>query len=615
MRYGLNSSLNYGDSWRRKGILYLLIFSVLIFAVLSFRFFQLQVLWHSKFAQLSEENRIRVKRLYPLRGIIYDRNHRIIADNRPSYRIFLIPENIKNLEPTLRWIKETLNLDPQIIKEKLNKHLKKNFAFVPLEILKDAPYELVSRIEVNKYLHPEFDVGVVPLRNYICGETCIHFTGYVGEITPRELKYFKGFGYRMGDYIGKSGIELSFEKFLRGKEGAKYVEIDASGRELRVLKEIPPGQINSIITTINLDLQEYSYSLMKGKAGVILIMNVMTGEILVWISSPSFDPNNFLPAIKYEEWNELRNSPEHPLMNRVIQGLYAPGSTFKVVTALAGLISGKLNPEDTVHCKGYFRLGRRIFRDWKKSGHGRVNLTDAIKVSCDVYFYNLSLLVGPWKMYEVATSLGLGQFSNIEIPGEKVGLIPNPMWKEKVVGEKWSPGETVIMGIGQGYILINPLQLALLYSAVSTGGRVPHPFIVKEVRNYKNKILYKRKPEILREVDIKKEYRDLIMRGLYEVVNVKGGTGRRARSKIIEIAGKTGTAQVVALNKNDNNKEVPAHLKDHAWFVGIAPYEKPEIVTVVLVEHGESGGLTAAPIARKVIEKYLELKQSQNIYP
>ncbi len=594
----------------RRRIIYLTVLVFCVFAGVTFRFFYLQIIQNPRFKALSEENRIKTKRLFPIRGLIYDRHLRPIADNQPLYKVLIRPEYIKNEKETALWLEKNLNISQKDFETKLTNHLKVNPPFVPLVLLEDATFDQVSRVETSKFAHPELEVAVVPVRHYPYSSAFAHVLGYVGEITHDELKLYKRYGYRIGDFVGKAGIELAFEKNLHGREGALFVEIDATGRELRVVKEIPPVQGDSVITTLDLQLQLYADKLMKSKSGAFVVINPHSGEILAAGSYPSFDSNIPARPRLRRQWLKLSRSPLHPLLNRLIQGLYAPGSTFKPVVALAGLAEKIIDPQETLVCRGRYRIVRRWFRDWKRWGHGTVDMIRALAVSCDVYFYHLGLLVGPWEIFKYAKLLGFGETTGIEIPGEKTGFVPSPSWKEKVIGEGWTAGETAVLSIGQGYILVTPLQMALAYAALVTGGHIPHPYIVSDIISPDGKKIWHREPEILRDVNIQPDALEILKEGLFEAVNARNGTGIRARSRIIHIAGKTGTAQVIASQKDE--KEIPEHLRDHAWFIGMAPAEDPEIVVAVIVEHGGSGGKTAAPIARAIIEKYFSIRSGES---
>jgi penicillin-binding protein 2 len=425
--------------------------------------------------------------------------------------------------------------------------------------------------------------------------------------------------YQLGDMVGKDGLESIFEPTLHGTKGYKEVEVDVSGRELKTLRKFPPGSGNNIITTLDVRLQKELEELMKGTPenpviGSVVMMKVQTGEILAMASKPSVDGNLFSTAISTKTWKNLINDPWHPMQNRSIQGLYPPGSTYKIVTAFAGLAEGAITPETTVYCPGHFRLGRGRYRCWKRNGHGTVNLQDALIQSCDVYFYTLGNTIGIDTLERYAKKLGLGTSTGVNLIGEKSGLIPSTQWKLRARKEPWLAGETISASIGQGYNLVTPIQQASMIATIANGGIRLQPYLVKRVEGQNGHVKKEFFPKILEKVDIQPEHLDAIRSALREVVNGKRGTGRRARMKDVIVSGKTGTAQVVKLSVTEvgDEDEIPFRFRDHAWFVAFAPFDKPEVAVSVIIEHGGHGGASAAPVAGKILQAYFKYYPLKN---
>jgi penicillin-binding protein 2 len=434
-----------------------------------------------------------------------------------------------------------------------------------------------------------------------------HVLGYMGEIGSKDLKELKTQGYTLGDEIGKIGLEQRWENFLRGHSGGQQVEVDALGRRTRVLHEVPDVPGYTVRLTLDRELQETAFAALQGKEGTVVALDVNSGAVLAMVSTPAFDPNVFARGVKAEEWRALIKDQLRPLNNRATQGQYPPGSTFKIIMTIAGLEEGVIQPEIPISDPGFYFFGNRQFRDWKKGGHGAVDLHRAIVESCDVYFYQLGPRIGIDKIAKWARALGLGERSGITLEGEMGGTIPDTAWKRKRFRQPWFPGETVSIAIGQGYLTVTPLQQAIMMATVANGGTVYRPWIVRSVESVTGAVIRQYGPEKIRSIEFKPDTLERLRTGLADVVKLPSGTGGAARSNMVAIAGKTGTAQVVEMKGGYIKSEQLAYFnRDHAWFVSYAPVENPQIAVAVLVEHGGHGGSAAAPMAKKVIEKFIE---------
>jgi len=587
---------------------YLVFAAVVVFLIIFVRLWYLQVIKEHEFRLLSENNRIRLRKISAVRGMIMDRKGRILADNRPSFNVMVMPEDVDDLQGLTKRLSRFLHLSASKIEGKIRDRNRPPFQ--PIKIKGDISWREMSLLKTNRLDLPGVQISIEPIRTYPHGKVAAHILGYVGEIDKEELKSKKG--YKMGDCVGKCGVEWAWEGHLRGIDGGRQVEVDAVGKEVRVLREVPPIPGHNLYLTIDLDLQRYAEKLLSERAGAIIAMDPTTGEILAFCSSPSFQPSLFAKGISVKEWEELVSSPLHPLQNRGIQGLYPPGSVFKIVTAAAGLEEGVITPRTILYCSGIYHVGRRGYQCWRRGGHGAVDLHRGLVESCDIFFYQVGERLGVEKLSRYAEGFGLGRPTGIDLKGEKSGLIPTAEWKKDRLGEPWYAGETVSMAIGQGYLLVTPLQLLNLISSIANGGRVLKPQIAKRVEDVDGNVLEEYRPKQIGRLPISQRTLNEIKEALVDVVRDKRGTGRAARLAGVEIAGKTGTAQVIRLRGTGRRlkpEEVPYEWRDHAWFVAYAPASDPEIAVVVLIEHGGHGGAAAAPIAGKMIKKYLDLKQ------
>ncbi len=588
---------------------YFVFVAVVIFLIFFVRLWYLQIIKEQEFRHLSENNRIRLIKIPAVRGMIMDRQGRVLADNRPSFNVMVTPEDVDDLERLTEKLSRFLNLSPDEIVRAIKD--RERPPFQPVAIKKDISWEELCLLKTHRLDLPGVETQIEPIRTYPYDTVAAHVLGYVGEINREELKDKKG--YKMGDLVGKYGVELSWEEYLRGVDGGRQVEVDAVGKEVRVLKEVPSVAGNNLYLTIDLDLQRYGEQLLGKRAGVIIAMDPLTGEILAFCSSPSFRPALFAEGIVAEEWQKLLVNPLHPLQNRGIQGLYPPGSVFKIVTAAAGLEEGAITPATPFNCEGIYYLGRRGYQCWRGGGHGVVRFHRGLVESCDIYFYNVGARLGVKKLSRYATDFGLGRPTGINLPGEKSGLVPTEEWKKERMGGPWYAGETISLAIGQSYLLVTPLQLLNLISSIANGGALLKPQIAKRVEDLDKKVLAEYPPEEIGTIPISPKNLGELREALMGVTKEDAGTGRAARVEGLEIAGKTGTAQVVRLKGTGarlKTEEMPYALRDHAWFVAYVPAHTP-LAVVVLIEHGGHGGAVAVPPAREMIKRYFHNRQGE----
>jgi penicillin-binding protein 2 len=593
--------------WRAR---WLYVILTVAFLGLISRLIFLQVLSGERYTFLSENNRVRIKRVAGTRGMIFDRQGQLLVDSRPSFDLIFIPEDSGDPQNTLRLLARYLKRDEDELL-KIFEEGKSRAAFDEMVLGRDVDWSAVAAVETHQLDLPGVSLRARPRRSYIDGPMAAHVLGYLGEINPKQLKILKDQGYVVGDEIGQYGLERRWEELLRGQSGGQQVEVDALGRRVRVLHEVSDIPGYTVHLTLDRELQAAAFEALKGKEGTVVAIDVNSGAILALASTPAFDPNVFARGIKSEEWNGLIKDKLRPLSNRATQGQYPPGSTFKIIMAIAALEEGVINPESYIQDPGFFPFGNRQFRDWKKGGHGAVNLHKAIVESCDTYFYQLGPKLGIDRIAKWARAFGLGEKTGIALDDERNGTIPDTEWKRKRFRQPWFPGETISVAIGQGYVTVTPLQLANMMAAVANGGRLYRPYLVSKVESLDGATVREYGPELIRSIAMKPETLDRVHRGLADVVHGPGGTGGAARSPIIQVAGKTGTAQVVEMKAAYLKSEHLSYFnRDHAWFVSYAPVDKPQIAIAVLVEHGGHGGEAAAPMAKKVYEKFIESQQS-----
>ena len=605
-RYGTETN----DAIKKK-IRVFAILVIFVFICLSMRIWYLQILKWQYLTGLSENNRVRMVSLPAYRGTIKDRNGETLVSIRPSFNLYITPEDAGDSGSSLDLLAKKIKFK----RGKLKKSIGREKSFKDILIKADISREEVAFIEENNMRLPGIKIKAEPLRNYVYKDLMSHTLGYLGEISKSKLKNTNNLFYSQGDFVGKNGLENIFESTLRGKKGNKEVEVDVSGRELKTIRRLPSESGNNLILTLDVKVQAELEKAMTSTPekivnGSAVVIKVQTGEILAIASKPTFDPNEFAEGITSGSWRKLINDEMHPLQNRSIHSQYPPGSTYKIAVAYAALEEGVIDPETTIYCPGHFKLGRGRYRCWKKSGHGAVNLHDALVQSCDVYFYTLGHRMGIDTLARYAKKFGFGTPAGIGLSREKSGLVPSTQWKLKNRKKAWLLGETISASIGQGYNLVTPLQQANMMAAVANGGMLLKPYIVKRIEEPGGTTIKEFFPEIRGQIAGSSENLEVIRKALRDVVNGVRGTGKRSRLKNIIVSGKTGTVQVVRMKSNEElekEDEVPYKYRDHAWFVAFAPYEKPEIAVAVLVEHGGHGGTTAAPIAKKIFKKYFKL--------
>lgn len=595
-----------------KHFLLLSLVAVAVFLLLLLRLWYLQIIHAERYQVLSERNRIRYMPIEAPRGPMFDRDGRLLVDNRPAFGVAVMRQDIDDREVLLEQLSIYLGVDRPSLESRLRAGNRYPF-YRPVVLADDVDRDLLERVQENSLTLPGVLIDVHPMRSYPHEDIAAHIFGYLGEITEAELVRLSGSGYRAGDKLGKSGMEQTLEPYLRGIEGQRLVEVDVRGKELRVLNIQDPLPGNKVYLTLDLDVQLAAEMALTRHAGSAVAMDVRTGEILALASRPAFNPALFARGITGTEWIELLQNPRHPLQNKAIKGQYPPASTFKIVTALAALRAGVATPNTRVDCYGSFTLGGREFRCWKRTGHGPTDMRKAMRESCDVWFYKVGLDLGIERLAEMAREMGMGSSLGFSLTGEKEGLIPDRAWKRARFNAPWYDGETVIASIGQGFVLSTPLQLAVVTATVANGGKVLRPQIVKRIEGWDGQIYHETEPEILNTVDFGAGNLAAVRRTLEAAVNEPQATGRASRLDSFRVAGKTGTAQVVRLKDDDKNqkeKGTPYRFRDHALFVAYAPAEEPEIAVAVVIEHGGSGGAIAAPVARSIFEAYFGLPVS-----
>ena len=571
----------------------------LLLSTLVGRMYYLQVVESSRYKTLAEENRINFRLLAPPRGRIVDRFGRAMADNQQNYRAVVIPEQSGDLAVTLGLLSKIIPLSDKDWRRIL-REAKRKRAFVPITVRENLNWGDVARIEVNAPDLPGVLIDVGQSRNYIYSTEIAHVMGYVAAVSEDEVSddpLLELPGFR----IGKAGIEKVYDMQLRGQGGSSQVEVNALGRVIRELAR-QEGQVgNEVRLTINLDLQRFIAKLLGDESASAVVVDVHSGDVLAMVSSPSFDPNMFNKGLDQAQWDSLVHNEKSPLTNKTISGQYAPGSTFKMAVGLAALEKGAITPETKVHCSGSVKMGNAKFHCWKRGGHGSVNMEEAIEQSCDIYFYEAARRTGIDRISAMAERLGMGKSLDLGLPGERRGLMPTRKWKMKTYNEPWQMGETMISGIGQGYILVTPLQLAIMTARIANGGFSVSPRLVTE--DDANE-----KP-VMESIGLIPEHLQLVTNGMNNVVNGVKGTARKARihETGMEMAGKTGTVQVRRITKSEresgviNNNDLPWKERDHALFVGFGPVENPRFAVSVVVEHGGSGSGAAAPLARDIL--------------
>jgi penicillin-binding protein 2 len=580
-----------------------------VFGALAGRLYYLQVVAADQYALLADENRINHRLLPPARGVVFDRNGVPIANNRPTYRILVIPEQAEDLGGTLYQVARLIPLAPERVAEVMVEARRRR-SFVPIMIRDDLAWSEVARIAIHAPELPGIALDSGLLRDYPLHDVMAHLLGYVGPVSPLELN---------GDAllelpefrIGKDGIEKTYDQHLRGRAGISRFEVNALGREIKELyrQDGEPGR--DLGLTIDLELQRFVHArLGTQESASAVVLDAQSGEVLALTSVPAFEPSVFGNGVSRKIWRELTTDPRAPLLNKAISGQYPPGSTFKMIVALAALEAGVAGPDHGVYCPGHLTLGRHTFHCWKRGGHGELSLVDALAQSCDVYFYDLARKVGIDPIAAMARRFGLGERLGIDLPGERAALVPDRAWKRAALNDAWHQGETLVVGIGQGYLQATPLQLAVMAARIASG-RAVQPSLVR------GEVALHRQAGAAPPIGVSDSSLTFVRRGMFEVVNGARGTARAYQlPPELAMAGKTGTSQVRRISRAERqaglrkNEDKPWEERDHALFVAFAPYHEPRYALAVVVEHGGSGSSAAGPIARDIMAKALELNPS-----
>ncbi len=580
---------------------FLAAFIIFVTLILFIRLWYLQAVKGEYYHDQAESNRIRPVKIRPPRGIIYDRNGRPIVENVLTFDVSLVPEDTQDLDATINKLSTIVKLRPEAIHATLDDSASVRSKYEPLKIREEAPWDEVAVVEA----HQEDLAGAIiepeHRRHYPYAGLASHQLGYIGKVSPSQRKQEQT---DIGLLTGQGGLEKVYDRYLRGIAGRRMIQVNAAGRKVKDLGIEEPRPGTDIYLTIDLDVQKVAEEALGDRQGAVVAMDPNSGEILALASHPNYDPNLFPRGISPKDWIRLTNDPTHPLYNRAIQSVYPPGSTFKIIVALAGLDSGVIKLDDKVACRGYIQSGKHSFRCWKKGGHGAISFHRAIVESCDVYFYTMGERIGWDRVAEYAKKLGYGSLTGIPLPDEKPGLIPTTAWKKARTKEPWYAGDTYINSIGQGFVLVSPIQACQMISAVANGGYFYRPTLLKQTRNRETGAVKVFTSERLNRIVLDASALEEVRKALTGVVSEPGGTGHAAQSPFTTVAGKTGTAQVIA--QKIPGRKLSGKTQDHAWFIAYAPVDDPKIAVAVLVEHGGHGGGAAAPVARSVIEEYMK---------
>lgn len=612
---------------------YRLLYSLLgvTITVFALRLWYLQIVNGRELRQFSEQNSIRETKIPAPRGIVYDRNGEVLVENLPGFEVTLSPQYVTNFDETAEALGLALNIPPSTVLQLVQKSRRINGAFRPVRVKENLTRDDIFNIEVLKQDYTGIDIKETVLRAYPLKEDGAQFFGYVGEVSKRQLPLLnekfaaRGVRFAQGDLIGTSGLEEVYDLDLRGHDGISVAQLDAHGREafgdpMGLLGSMggvtPASPGNNVILTIDKDVQEAAWkAFVEGNRIGGAIAMKSNGEVLAWVSAPSFNPNEFSTGIAPDTWRRLVNDPDKPLRNKPIQDHNSPGSTFKPLMAITALAENVITPNTIVSCPGVLRFAGRPYHDHLRGGHGNIVVSQAIERSSNVFFYKMGIALGIDKMFKYCDGFGIGRRTGVELAGERSGLMPSAEWKKNTIGEEWQPGENLSVAIGQGFVLTNPLQMAVAYNAIGTEGKVVKPFVVKRILSPDNKMLREFEPQVLRdlgdmngEYKIKKEVFKAVKEGMRLVVNGDRGTARGSRLPYVEIAGKTGTSQVMNFSADQiysSCEARPKHQRHHGWFIGYAPADNPEIAVGVLAEHSCHGASGAAPVAKAMIAAYV----------
>lgn len=599
-----------------RRVMWLFIAVLAAFAIFGLRLFQLQVIQGEEHRLRSERNRIRTVRLEAPRGQILDREGREVATTRAAFSLQAIPAEVRTPETTWPVLAELVGTPEDALRERVGRPRGRR-RFQPIDLVRDLGRDELARVESHRYALPGVTTDVRPHRLYRDGPLAAHLMGTLGEIREKQLGTRSFADYRAGEVIGQSGVEALFESHLRGRAGGRNVVIDVSGREVEVLEEVEPQPGGNLVLTLDWDLQRIAHEAYerpeegRPAAGAVVALDPRNGDVLALVSSPGYDPNAFVGGIDSSSWKALSQDRRRPLHDRALSGQYPPGSTYKPIVAAAALEEELVPPGHRVFCPGHWKLGRRTYRCWKRAGHGWVDLERALIESCDVFFYDMGRKLGIDRLAYFARGFGLGRKSGIGLPQEKAGLVPTTAWKLARRGEVWIEGETISASIGQGYNLTTPLQLAVATATLANGGRVVRPRTWLRRTDRDGRVIEENTVEMRGTPPIAIEHLNRVRDALIGVTEDPRGTGRAARVAGLTVAGKTGTAQVISLSHTedlDEDEIAEAH-RDHAWFTAWAPAHEPEIVLVVLIEHGGHGGSAAAPIAGRLLQAWWDKRQ------
>ncbi|MCJ7579099.1 MAG: penicillin-binding protein 2 [Candidatus Aminicenantes bacterium] len=581
-----------------------LVVIVILFVFLVLYFWKIQVLDHRKYWEKSENNRIREIIIPPQRGLIKARDGTILARNIGSYKVSIIRENCDDFENSLQKISVLLDLKIEELRERIDKY-KSLPLFRPIVIKDNLTLQEVSRVEARRLEMPELLIQVEPKREYPFGEFASHILGYLQEISPQELQTEAYQQRRPGDLLGKTGIEQQYENRLLGTEGQLLEIVNSLGRVMSTVSEKKPMSGETVWLTLDVELQQTAEEILEGREGVVIVMDPNSGGILAWASYPNFDPNKFINRFTPEEWTDLRDNPDYPLQNRAIRGLYAPGSIFKLTMGLAALQSLTITESTSFLCNGVVQIYGQPRHCWYEPGHGRMNLVSAIKNSCNIFFYQTGLLMEIDTIAFYGKILGLGKKTGIDIPGEFEGLVPTREWKKTARNESWYPGETINVAIGQGQLMVTPLQVAVHTSIIANRGKTVTPYLVPP-KSSDSEGLNDLLSQISNSAEsINSNHFETVIKGAWMAVN-DGGTAAAAAVPGFDVCGKTGSTQTISREETIRREELGIETKTHSWFTGFAPRYNPRVVVTILVEYGGGGGATAAPLSKKLFEIFKE---------
>lgn len=583
------------------------LFATVVVLLLGARLWSLQVLRGEEMAALSENNRMRLRREPATRGRVVDRNGAVVIDSQASFDAVIVPEDAHDLAAVVETLAPILGQSAAETQAILDRAAARP-AFQDVLVKRNLTYDEVAAIETHQTELAGVSLRVTPSRTYPNGQTLAHVLGYVGEVTQDEVE--RDPSYRPGDVIGKAGLEKSWEAELRGVEGGQQVEVDALGRELRVLDEAEAEPGHTLVLSVDLRLQQAAERALGDNAGAVVALDPRNGDVLAMVSEPSFDPNEFTGGIKPALWRELTTHPRHPLNARATQGQYPPGSTFKIISAAAALEEGIVNPFTRIGCPGYLKFGEHTFRCWKKGGHGGVNVHDAMVGSCDVFFYQVGARLGIDTLARYAHAFGLGEPTGIEVGNERSGLMPDSAWKKRRFQQPWQKGETLSVAIGQGAVTATPLQMATVAATIATGVRY-QPRLVQRVKAIDGSVVREIPPRVVTRLPVRETVLKQVQEAMVDVVS--HGTGNKAKLRDVLVGGKTGTSQVVTIGRTRlKASQMKWNQRDHAWFVAFAPADDPTIAVATLVEHADGGGgAVAAPITKEVLQAYFELHKGE----